>query len=154
MTVCFIGGWVNSYLYSNYLRKKNKGWLFWFALIWLGAIITFDFLIYVNIIKANWFLWPWIQIPNGVDPGKYWMFNPFLMFGIQLKSQIIPDAGFVWDIFALFFLISYIWWFIIGQNLGRVMYGRLEYEKGIWYLFRKTKRIKIKNEAAYRIKSD
>ena len=150
MIICFIGGWLNSYLYSNYLRKRNKGWIFWFALIWLVAIMTFDFLIYINIINAYWFsCFPWIDIPasvNAAEVGRYWMFTPGLMFGIPFELSVNDFIGSVWDIYALFFFISYIWWFTIAQNLSRFMYGRLEYEKGAWYLLRTTKMIKKSKE--------
>lgn len=146
MMFCFIGGWLNSYIYRKYLRKRNKGYLFWCAVIFLGALFTLDMLIYMNFIDVHLLLWPWIKIPKGVNPGRYWMFNPFLMFGIQLKSAIIPDNGLVWDLFALFFFVSYIWWFTIGQNLGRFMYGRLTYERGAWYLARSTNMIKKSKE--------
>ncbi|MHA1292814.1 MAG: hypothetical protein ACTSQJ_09130 [Promethearchaeota archaeon] len=147
MIFCFIGGWINSYLYSNYLRKKNKGWLFYFAILFIGSITIMDLLIYYNIFDIRLLLWaPWIEIPEGVNVGRYYMWNPGLLFGIQFESQIIPGTGLVWEIFAIFFFISYIWWFTIGQNLGRFMYGRLEYEKGAWYLLRTTKMIKRSKE--------
>lgn len=147
MTLCFIGGWLNSFLYSKSLRKRNKGWLFWFALIWVGGLITFDFLIYIDIIDVRLFEFlPWIDIPDNIDPsvvGRYWMFTPGVMFFNDTFQ--IPGTNFfgpVWHIFALFLFISYIWWFTIGQNLGRFMHGRLEFEKGASYLMRSTKMIK------------
>jgi len=146
MILCFIGGWLNSYLYSKYLRKKNRGWLFYFALIWLGGIITFDLLIYIDIVDARLFeVIPWIDIPNNIDPsvvGRYWMFTPGSMIGIPMPLPVTDYYGIVWHVFALFFFISYIWWFTIGQNLGRFMFGRLEFEKGASYLMRSTKMIK------------
>jgi len=145
MVLCIIGGWLNSLLYSKYLRKKNKGWIFWFAIIWVGGLITFDFLIYIDIIDARWFeVIPWIDIPDTVSStviGRYWMFTPGAMIGFPIPMDT-NFYGPVWHIFALFLFISYIWWFTIGQNLGRFMYGRLEYEKGAWYLMRSTKMIK------------
>ncbi|MHA1437290.1 MAG: hypothetical protein ACTSPD_06905 [Promethearchaeota archaeon] len=143
MILCFIGGWINSYLYSNYLRKKNKGWLFWFAFIFIGCVLGFDILVYLNIIDIRLLLWaPWIEIPSGVNAGKYYMWNPGLLIGIQFKSEILPGTGIIWEIFAVFLFVSYIWWFTIGQNMGRIMYGRLQYEKGAWYLLRTTKMMK------------
>lgn len=144
--MCFIGGWLNSYLYSYHLRKKHKGWIFWFAIIWIGGFITLDFLIYIDIIQAYWFeAIPWIDIPDDISPstvGRYWMFTPGAMFGFPQQLPVDNYDGFVWHIFALFLFISYIWWFTIGQNMGRFMYGRLEYERGAWYLMRSTKMIK------------
>ncbi|MHA1149251.1 MAG: hypothetical protein ACTSR8_13515 [Promethearchaeota archaeon] len=151
LMICFIGGWLNSYLYSYHLRKKNKAWIFWFAILWIGAVLTVDFLIYINIINAYWFeaALPWVNIPNDIPPeevGRYWMLTPGLMFGIPFQLPVKNYSGLVWDIFALIFFISYIWWFTIGQNLGRFMFGRLEYERGAWYLLRSTKMIKRSKE--------
>ncbi|MHA1338037.1 MAG: hypothetical protein ACTSPW_20245 [Promethearchaeota archaeon] len=143
MFLCFIGGWINSYIYRKYLRKRNKGWLFWFALIFVGGIMTFDILIYTNIIDIRKLIWaPWVSIPKDVDAGRYYMWNPGLLLGIQFKSHITPGTGFVWELFAYTLFLSYIWWFTIGQNMSRVMYGRLQYERGAWYLLRTTKMVK------------
>lgn len=147
LLICFIGGWLNSYLYSYHLRKKHKAWIFWFAILWIGIVLTIDILIYVNILNAYWLesLLPWVTLPDRINPqevGRYWMFTPGLMFGIPLELGVSSFKGLGWDLFALILFVSYIWWFTIGQNLGRFMYGRLEYEKGVWYLLRSTKMIK------------
>jgi hypothetical protein len=90
-------------------------------------------------------IWPGLKIPKSVDPGKYWMFNPGLMFGINL-GPILPGKEMAWNLFAAILFISYIWWFVIGQNMGRTMYGRLSYEKGVMYLMRSTKMVKKSKE--------
>ena len=141
--MCFIGGWINSFLYRKYLRAKNRGWLFWFAILFLGGAITLDMLIYYNVLDIR--IIPWINIPKNANPGKYYMFNPGLMFGLNLGT-INPTDDLIWDVYALFFMISYIWWFTIGQNLSRFMYGRLTYEQGAWYILRTTKMIKRSKE--------
>jgi hypothetical protein len=145
MIICHIGGWLNSYMYSYHFRKKHRGFLFWFAVLFVGGFITFDFLIYVNIINARLFeIIPWINIPSNIDAtevGAYWMFTPGVMFGLSQdvsNSYSLPG----WNVIAFFLFISYIWWFSIGQNLGRFMFGRLTYEKGAWYLMRSTKMLK------------
>lgn len=143
--LCFLGGWLNSYLYKAHLRKRNKGWIFWFALLWLGAFITIDFIIYVNLFDPR-SIFPWLQINKNQDVGRYYMFTPGLLIGLPLELPVTNYDGVAWNIFALIFFISYIWWFTIGQNLGRLMYGRLEYEKGVWYLLRSTKMIKHSKE--------
>lgn len=147
MIFCFIGGWINSYLYSYHLRKKHKGWIFWFALLWLGSILTIDVLIYLNLLNVYAFeVFPWIHIPENVAPkevGKYWMFTPGIMLGINVFVLPVDNFNAVgWNLFAVFLFISYVWWFTIGQNLGRFMYGRLIYERGAWYLLRSTKMIR------------
>ncbi len=150
LVLAFLGGWLNSYLYRKYLRKHNRGWIFWFAVIWLAVLIVVDALIYVNIINIMDILG--MECPKGVDPGKYWMFNPIVVFVFNLEP-ILPGNGVVWDIYALMFFVSYIWWFTIGQNLGRFMYGRLEYERGAWFLLRSTKMIKKSKDKLEKKKS-
>jgi len=148
MILCFIGGWLNSYLYSYHFRKKHKAFLFWFGVLFVGGLIVFDYLIYINIIDAKWFeIIPWISIPTSIsasDIGKYWMFTPGAMFGLEIwfDLQITSFNGMGWDLLAFILFVSYIWWFAIGQNLGRFMFGRLTYEKGAWYLLRSTKMVK------------
>ncbi len=147
MIICFIGGWVNSFLYSYHFRKKHRGFLFWFAVLYIGGFIVLDYLIYTNFIDVQGIsnLIPWINIPTNIastEIGQYWMFTPGLMFGFPIDLQITSFIGPGWHIFALFLFLSYIWWFTIGQNLGRFMFGRRSYEKGAWYLFRSTKAFK------------
>ena len=150
MILCFIGGWLNSYLYRKYLRKKNRAYILWFGIWWCGGLITFDFLIYIDVINANWFeVFPWIHIPDTIHPsvvGRYWMFTPGAMFGLPMPLPVENYFGTVWHIFAIFFFLSYIFSFTIGQNLGRFMHGRLTFEKGAWFLFRSTKMIQKSKE--------
>lgn len=73
------------------------------------------------------------------------MFNPGLIFGLQL-GPILPGDEMAWNLFATILFISYVWWFSIGQNMGRIMYGRLPYEKGVMYLLRSTKMVKKSKE--------
>ncbi|MFO8019430.1 MAG: hypothetical protein R6U96_12425 [Promethearchaeia archaeon] len=140
---CFWGGWFNSYLYSYHLRKNHKGALFWFAVFFLSILILFNILIFYNIFNVQIFSkpFPWINLPSGVNEGRYWMFTPGVLLGIPLELPVKNYCGLVWDVFALFIYLSYIFWFIIGQNLGRFIYGRLTYEKGAWYLLRSTKMV-------------
>ncbi|MFX1276783.1 MAG: hypothetical protein ACFFBP_00220 [Promethearchaeota archaeon] len=146
MMLCFLCGWLNSYLYSYHFSKNHKGFLFWFAVIFLGILIILDCLIFFNIINARLFtVIPWIRIPETIvfaDVGKYWLFTPGLIFGFPLEFPVINYNGLVWNFYAIIFMISYIWWWVIGQNCGRFMYGRQEYEKGAWYLLRSTKKVK------------
>lgn len=144
MILCFIFGWLNSYFYSYHFSKKHKGFLFWFETFFLVTLIIFDILIYLNILNARWFtIIPWIKIPETVDLtniGKYWLFTPGLIIGIPLELPVINYDGFVWNIYAIIFILSYVCWWTLGQNLGRIMYGRQEFERGIWYLLRPTKK--------------
>lgn len=142
LIICFFGGWINSYLYSYHLRKNHKGALFWIAFIFLSLIILSNVLIFYNIFDVGIFrALPWINLSSEINLGKYWMFTPGLIVGLPMELPVKNYNGLAWDLFAIFFYFSYIFWFIIGQNLGRFMYGRLSYEKGAWYLLRSTKMI-------------
>ena len=145
MVLCFIGGFLNSYLYRRYLRKRNRGWILWFAMIFLITIITYDLLIFFNIIDVRG-LFPFLNIPLGVNAGVYYSFNPIILLLFQYNAPIVPIDSIIWVVFASFFIISYIFWFTIGQNLGRFLFGRLTFERGAWYLFRSTKSIKRSKE--------
>ena len=94
MIICFIGGWMNSFLYSYHFRKKHRGFLFWFAVLFLVGIITLDYLIYINIIDARQFnLMPWINVPKDIpdsEVGKYWMFTPGNMIVPAPIVQFFP----------------------------------------------------------------
>ena len=146
MILCFIFGWLNSYLYSYHLSKKHKGFLFWFELFFLSSLIIFDVLIYTNIINAQWFtIIPWIRIPDTIQYmnfGKYWLFTPGLIIGIPLELPVMTYNGFVWNVYAIIFMGSYVCWWSLGQNLGRIMYGRKDFERGIWYLLKPVKKRK------------
>lgn len=145
MVLCFIGGFLNSYLYRKYLRKRHRGWILWFAMIFLIAIITVDILIFFNVLDVRT-LFPFMNIPSGVDAGRYWSFNPIILLLFQFNSPIVPTESIIWAIFAGFFIISYIFWFAIGQNMGRFLFGRLTFERGVSYLFRSTNSIKKSKE--------
>ena len=103
-------------------------------------------MIYTNIINARWFtIIPWIQIPETIhftDIGKYWLFTPGLIIGIPLELPVKNYDGFVWNVYAIIFMLSYICWWTIGQKWGSIMYGRREFERGIWYLLRPIKKNK------------
>lgn len=65
MIICFIGGWLNSWLYSRHLRKKNKASLVWFAIVYVGFFLTLDVLIYTNTINIKSItILAWIKIPK------------------------------------------------------------------------------------------
>ncbi|MGV9199109.1 MAG: hypothetical protein ACOC4M_09735 [Promethearchaeia archaeon] len=143
LIICFWAGWINSYLYSYHLKKKHRGALFWCAFLFLSTLIIFDFLIFYDLFDVHIFslIFPWIHFPKGLAAGRYWLFTPGLLLGNPLEIPVENYQGLVWEVFAFINYISYIFWFIIGQNLGRFMYGRRTYEKGAWYLLRSTKMI-------------
>jgi hypothetical protein len=139
--VCFWFGWFDAFLYRKYLRKRNKGWHFYLGCLTLGGMMVLDVLIYTNVFPWPQYLFPWVQLPAGITNfGKYWMFNPGIMWGSQWGNPIYPDELEA-HIYMIAMLFCYFVSFREGMNLGRIMYGRLSYERGYWYLIRSTNMI-------------
>ncbi|UCD01097.1 MAG: hypothetical protein JSV23_09460 [Promethearchaeota archaeon] len=132
----FVAGWVNSYLYRKYLRKRNKDWIVFLAAIFLASIWTVDILIYFEIIDMRWlnFL-PWVNIPS-MDKGKYFLWNSFVVFGIDFKIPHQPGM----EIIASFLFISYLFWYYSGSKLGKVIHGYKPYQQGHYLIYRPVKR--------------
>jgi len=136
LILCFLGGWINSYIYRKYLRKRNKDWIVFLAIIFLSLLWLIDILIYFNKIDMTWlnFL-PWVNIPF-TNSGKYFLWNSFLVFGIDL--EIIHQMGM--EIIAIFILISYLFWYYFGSKLGKVIHGYKTYQQGHYLIFRPVKK--------------
>lgn len=132
----FVVGWINSYVYRKYLRKRNKDYIVFMALIFLSLIWTVDSLIYLKIIDMTWlnFL-PWVNIPL-IDTGKYYLWNSFLVFGLDFG--ITPQTGM--DAIAIFLFISYFFWYYFGSKVGKVWNGYRTYQQGYYMLFRPIKK--------------
>jgi hypothetical protein len=136
LILSFIVGWLNSYLYRKYLRKRNKDWIVFLAVIFLSTLWTVDLLIYFEIIDMIWldFL-PWVNLPS-INTGKYFLWNSFIIFGIDLK--ITPQLGM--EIIASFLLISYLFWYYLGSKIGKVLHGYRTYQQGHYLIFRPVKK--------------
>ncbi|MCK4370072.1 MAG: hypothetical protein KAW03_03315 [Candidatus Lokiarchaeota archaeon] len=136
LILSFVGGWINSYLYRKYLRKRNKDWIVFLAVTFLSLLWTIDGLIYFNIIDMKWlnFL-PWVEIPS-VNQGKYFLWNSFLVFGIDF--QITHQPGM--ELIASVLLISYLFWYYFGSKLGKVVHGYKTYQQGHYLIFRPVKK--------------
>lgn len=136
LVLSFVGGWINSYLYRKYLRKRNKDWIVFLAVTFLSLLWTIDGLIYFNIIDMKWlnFL-PWVEIPS-VNQGKYFLWNSFLVFGIDF--QITHQPGM--ELIASVLLISYLFWYYFGSKLGKVVHGYKTYQQGHYLIFRPVKK--------------
>lgn len=136
LILSFVAGWVNSYLYRKYLRKRNKDWIVFLAVIFLSALWTVDILIYFEIVDMRWlnFL-PWVDIPS-VDKGKYFLWNSFIVFGIDFKITQQPGM----EIIASFLFISYLFWYYFGSKLGKVIHGYKPYQQGHYLIFRPVKK--------------
>ncbi|GAH22415.1 unnamed protein product [marine sediment metagenome] len=136
LILSFVGGWINSYLYRKYLRKRNKDWIVFLAVTFLSLLWTIDGLIYFNIIDMKWlnFL-PWVDIPS-VNQGKYFLWNSFLVFGIDF--QITHQPGM--ELIASVLLISYLFWYYFGSKLGKVVHGYKTYQQGHYLIFRPVKK--------------
>ncbi len=136
LILSFVAGWVNSYLYRKYLRKRNKDWIVFLAVIFLSALWTVDILIYFEIVDMRWlnFL-PWVDIPS-VDKGKYFLWNSFIVFSIDFKITQQPGM----EIIASFLFISYLFWYYFGSKLGKVIHGYKPYQQGHYLIFRPVKK--------------
>jgi len=136
LILSFVAGWVNSYLYRKYLRKRNKDWIVFLAVIFLSALWTVDILLYFEIVDMRWlnFL-PWVDIPS-VDKGKYFLWNSFIVFGIDFKITQQPGM----EIIASFLFISYLFWYYFGSKLGKVIHGYKPYQQGHYLIFRPVKK--------------
>ncbi len=142
--LCFIGGLLNSFLFRKYLKERNRAWLANFAIIWLVAIYAVDLLIFTNVIHPTVFF-PWIVIPSDIqNPGLYYMFTPGLLIGMPLEISVAEGLGVA--ILAHLLFVSYLWWFTIGQNMGKFIFGRRTHERGVMWLMRSTKMIKRSQE--------
>ncbi|MFX1418672.1 MAG: hypothetical protein ACFE9N_07115 [Promethearchaeota archaeon] len=136
LIISFVAGWTNSYLYRKYLRKRNKDWIVFLAIIFLFTLWTIDILIYLEIIDMSWlnFL-PWVNIPSS-GKGNYFLWNSFIVFGIDF--QIIYQPGM--ELIASFILISYLFWYYFGSKLGKVIHGYKSYQQGHYLIFRPVKK--------------
>ena len=137
MILLFLLGWISSYLYRKYLRKRNKDWLFFLGAIILLSFWFVDILIYVGIIDMLWLnSIPWINIPLSVPSGQYYLWNSFLIFGIDFNLTPIPEMMSI----AIILLISYPLWFKAGLKVGRILHGYYTHEEGILWLLKSPKK--------------
>lgn len=139
--------WFSALIYRKYLRKRNKASVVYMGYIVCGGTLLLDLLIYTNILDVTPLLnaYPLITLPPGADPGKFWMFNPLVCFGIPWFAQVNP-SGPGYDLLALILFISYYLFYDQGLNLGRMFYGRYTYQRGYWYVLRPTRNIKKRRE--------
>ena len=136
LTISFIIGWVNSYLYRKYLRKRNKDWIVFLALIYLSLIWCIEILIYIDFINIRFLNGlPWVNLPS-INPGKYYLWNSFLLFG--LDYGIISQPGM--DIISVFLFISYLFWYYFGSKVGKVFHGYQTYQGGYYLIIRPIKK--------------
>lgn len=136
LILSFAAGWINSYLYRKYLRKRNKDWIVFLAVIFLSILWMIDSLIFFDIINIAWlnFL-PWVNIPS-IDSGKYFLWNSFIAFGIDFHINHQPGM----EVIACFLLISYLFWYYFGSKLGKVVHGYRTYQQGHYLIFRPVKK--------------
>ncbi|MHA1292801.1 MAG: hypothetical protein ACTSQJ_09065 [Promethearchaeota archaeon] len=133
----FMLGWLSSYLYKKYLRKKNKDWLAFLSIIILISFWIIDITIYFGIFKIIWINnIPWVKIPDNDLSGSYFMWNSFILFGIDFK--ISPEPGMI--SIAILIFISYPLWFNLGVKLGRILHGYYEHEEGILWILKSGKK--------------
>jgi hypothetical protein len=135
--VLFFLGWISSFLYRKYLRKRNKDWLAFLAIIFIGGFLIVDFLIYLGFINILWLNnLPWINIPVSSESGIYFMWNSFLIIGIDYN--IIPVPGL--NSIAILIFLSYPLWFNLGRKLGRLLHGYYTHEEGLLWMLKSGKK--------------
>ncbi|MHA2283731.1 MAG: hypothetical protein ACXAC5_23050 [Promethearchaeota archaeon] len=136
LILSFVAGWLNSYFYRKYLRRRNKDWIVFLALIFLSTLWVIEILIYFDIIDMRWlnFL-PWVNIPLN-NKGKYFLWNSFIVFGLDYNITQQPGM----ELIAGFLLISYLFWYYFGSKLGKVFHGYKPYQQGRYLIFRPIKK--------------
>jgi hypothetical protein len=135
--IVFFLGWLNSYLYRKYLRKRNEDWIVFLAVISIGIFWILDCLIYFNVLNIIWLnSLPWINIPL-TGSGRYFLWNSFMLIGMH--PNITPQAGM--EIVELALIISYLPWYICGKFLGKILHGYKTYQQGTYWPFRPTKAV-------------
>ena len=78
---------------------------------------------------------PWVNIPS-IEKGKYFLWNSFIVFGLDLKVTHQPGM----EIIAIFLLISYLFWYYFGSKLGKVFHGYRTYQQGHYLIYRPVKK--------------
>ncbi|HUY00193.1 MAG TPA: hypothetical protein VMV49_11600 [Candidatus Deferrimicrobium sp.] len=133
-------GWLSSLLYRKYLRKRNKDWLVFLGILILLGFWIVEILLYVGIIDMYWLnSIPWINIPMGIPSGQYYLWNSFLIFGINFGIMPTPELASI----AIVLFLSYPLWYRIGIKIGRILHGYYTHEEGILWLLRSPEK---KNE--------
>lgn len=136
LIISFTIGWVNSYLYRKYLRKRNKDWIIFLAIIYLSLIWVIEILIYINFINIRFLnVLPWIDLPSK-EPGKYFLWNSFLFFGVDYGIIFQPGM----NIISVFLSISYLFWYYFGSKIGKAFHGYQSYQGGYYLIFRPVKK--------------
>lgn len=129
-------GWVSSYLYRRYLRKRNKDWLFFLGTIILMSFWLIDILLYIGVLDVRWLnIIPWINIPVSVVSGQYYLWNSFLIFGLDFHLTPTPEMLSI----AIILLLSYPFWLKAGIKVGRILHGYYGHEEGILWLLKSPK---------------
>ena len=151
LILSFIVGWFNSYLYRKYLRKRNKDWIVFLACISLVIIWAIDILIYFDLIDIQFLnLLPWVEIVSNY-PGRYYLWNSFLLFGIDFKISYQPGM----EIISAFLFASYLSWYYLGSKIGKVIQGYYPYQGGYYMIFRPVKKyIKDRKNRLKRLEND
>ncbi|MHA1498988.1 MAG: hypothetical protein ACTSRT_15770 [Promethearchaeota archaeon] len=103
LIISFGIGWFNSYLYRKYLRRRNKDWIIFLAMIYLSLIWVIEILIYIDLINIRFLnVLPWIDLPSN-EPGKYFLWNSFLFFGVDYGIISQPGMNIISVFLSIFF---------------------------------------------------
>jgi hypothetical protein len=125
----FFCGLFGARLYARKLRKKSHAWSGYLWMLSNFGMWLWGILLYLNVIPiallVNWI--PWVEVENGKD----WMWNSFQLLGVDFGVHY--QSGM--DHLAVILFLSYPMWYLFGQDGGRMLFGRKNYEEGyMWAL--------------------
>ncbi|MHA1299990.1 MAG: hypothetical protein ACTSO9_11270 [Candidatus Helarchaeota archaeon] len=131
-------GWLSSYLYRKYLRKRNKDWIFFMRVMIILGFWFVELSIYLEIINMSWLnSIPWINIPLYLPTGKYYLWNSFLLFGIDFHIYPAPELFSI----AAILLLAYPLWYELGLKFGRILHGYYTHEEGILWILKPIEKV-------------
>ncbi|MHA1377437.1 MAG: hypothetical protein ACTSRG_03535 [Candidatus Helarchaeota archaeon] len=136
--VLILLGWLSAYLYRRYLRKRNKDWIYFLRLIIILGFWIAEGAIYLGVLDFSWLnSIPWINIPYYFPPGRYYLWNSFLLIGIDFHitpaPELLPIAGIL--------VLAYPLWYELGLKFGRILHGYYTHEEGILWLLKPIEKI-------------
>ncbi len=124
----FLLGIFNAWLYARKLRKKSVAWS---AYLWT---------------LTNLGMWAWgaCLYLNFIPGGRTWMWADF--FGMNIVGAAFTGTHAL----ALILFLAYPCFYLMGQDGGRMMFGRKTYEGGMWWALAPLKKPKAgkENQAA------
>ncbi len=144
-------GWLSAYLYRRYLRKRNKDWIFFLRFIFIFSFWILGGAIYLGFLDLSWMNdIPWVNIPFYFPAGRYYLWNSFLLIGIDFHITPAPELLPI----AAILLLAYPLWYELGLKLGRMLHGYYTHEEGILWLLKPISKVVKDREKASKQKEE